>query len=129
MALAAQRVLGDLFSSLAIVLDRPFEVGDVIVFGHQTGTVEKIGIKTTRLRSIWDEQITCANSDLIESRIHNFKRMAERRVVFSLAVTYDTPTKTLERIPALLQDIIERQESTRFERAHFQRLGPRRNLA
>ena len=123
VALAAQRVLGDLFSSLAIVLDRPFEVGDVIVFGDQTGTVERIGIKTTRLRSIWGEQIICSNSDLIESRIHNFKRMAERRVVLSLAVTYDTPTKTLERIPALLQDIIERQESTRFERAHFQRLG------
>lgn len=99
VALAAQSVLSDLFSSLAIVLDRPFEVGDYIVFGSQSGTVEKIGIKTTRLRSLSGEQIVCANTDLLNSRIHNYKRMAERRIVFSLAVTYDTAVPKLERIP------------------------------
>lgn len=123
VALAAQRVLGDLFSSLAIVLDRPFEVGDVIVFGDQRGTVEKIGIKTTRLRSLTGEQIICANTDLIDSRIHNFKRMAERRVKFSLPVVYDTPTGLLEELPTLLKDIIEKQELTRFERAHLRTLA------
>jgi small-conductance mechanosensitive channel len=116
-------VLGDLFSSLAIVLDRPFEVGDFIVFDDKKGTVEKIGIKTTRLRSLSGEQIILANSDLLGSRIHNFKRMAERRVAFTLGISYDTPTSTLERIPSLLRRIIEDQELTRFERAHLQELG------
>jgi small-conductance mechanosensitive channel len=123
VALAAQSVLGDLFASLAIVLDRPFEVGDFIVFGDQRGRVEKIGIKTTRLRSVSGEQIVCANSDLINSRIHNYKRMAERRVLFGFGTTYDTPAEKLERIPALLKEIIEAQESTRFDRAHFQGFG------
>jgi len=123
VALAAQSVLGDLFSSLAIVLDRPFEVGDFIIFGDQQGTVEKIGIKTTRLRSLSGEQIVCANSDLINSRIHNFKRMAERRVLFTLGVTYDTPVAKLERIPVLLKEIIESQKLTRFDRAHFVGFG------
>jgi small-conductance mechanosensitive channel len=123
VALAAQSVLSDLFSSLAIVLDRPFEVGDFIVFGDQNGTVEKIGIKTTRLRSLSGEQIVCANSDLLNSRIHNYKRMAERRVVFSLTPTYDTPVAKLERIPSLVQAIVEGQDLTRFERAHFNAFG------
>jgi MscS family membrane protein len=123
VALAAQNMLGDLFSSLAIVLDRPFEVGDFIVFGDQTGTVEKIGIKTTRLRSLSGEQIICANSDLLNSRIHNYKRMAERRVVFSLTPTYDTPVTKLERIPSLVREIVDGQARTRFERAHFHAFG------
>ncbi|MGH6865797.1 MAG: mechanosensitive ion channel family protein, partial [Methyloceanibacter sp.] len=119
VALAAQSVLGDLFSSLAIVLDRPFEVGDFIVFGDQKGTVERIGIKTSRIRSLSGEQIVCSNTDLINSRIHNYKRMAERRVLFGLAVTYDTPQAKLERIPTLLKEIVESRELTRFDRAHF----------
>ena len=119
VALAAQNVLADLFSSLAIVLDRPFEVGDYIVFGDQSGTVEKIGIKTTRIRSLSGEQIVCANSDLLNSRVHNYKRMAERRIVFSLGVTYETPCDQLERIPGMLKQIIEAREQARFDRAHF----------
>jgi small-conductance mechanosensitive channel len=123
IALAAQNVLGDLFSSLAIVLDRPFEVGDFIVTGDQSGTVEKIGVKTTRLRSLSGEQLICANSDLINSRIHNYKRMAERRVLFSFGTTYDTPAEKLERIPELVKEIIEGQDLTRFDRAHLQGFG------
>jgi small-conductance mechanosensitive channel len=123
IALAAQNVLGDLLSSLAIVLDRPFEVGDFIVFGDQSGTVEQVGIKTTRLRSVSGEQIVCANSDLLGSRIHNYKRMTERRVVFSVGVVYETPLDKLERIPGLLQDIVQHQELARFERAHFASYG------
>ena len=123
VALAAQSVLSDLFSSLAIVLDRPFEVGDFIVFGQQSGTVERIGIKTTRLRSLSGEQIVCANSDLLNSRIHNYKRMAERRVLFTVRPTYQTPIDKLERIPALIEEIIEDQGLTRFERAHFHGFG------
>jgi small-conductance mechanosensitive channel len=123
VALAAQSVLGDLFSSLAIVLDRPFEVDDFIVFGDQSGTVEKIGIKTTRIRALSGEQIACSNSDLVKSRIHNFKRMNERRVVLVLGVTYDTPANTLEIIPQRVTDIIQAQENTRFDRAHFRSFG------
>ena len=123
VALAAQRVLGDLFSSLAIVLDRPFEVGDFIVFGEQKGTVEKIGVKTTRLRSLSGEQIVCANSDLLNSRIHNYKRMIERRVEFGFDVAYGTSPEKLAAIPVLLREIIETAELTRFDRAHFKALG------
>jgi small-conductance mechanosensitive channel len=123
VALAAQSVLGDLFSSLAIVLDRPFEVGDFIVFDNQSGTVEKIGIKTTRIRSLTGEQITCANSNLVTSRIHNFKRMHERRIVLVLGVTYDTPPDKLERIPGMVKQIIEAQDRARFDRAHFRGFG------
>jgi small-conductance mechanosensitive channel len=123
VALAAQSVLGDLFSSLAIVLDRPFEVGDFIVFGDQNGTVEKIGIKTTRIRALSGEQIAVSNSDLVATRVHNFKRMVERRIVLVLGVTYDTPPDTLERIPGMVKEIVEKQEQARFDRAHFRSFG------
>lgn len=123
VALAAQSVLGDLFSSLAIVLDRPFEVGDFIVFGDQSGTVEKVGIKTTRIRALSGEQIACSNTDLVKSRIHNFKRMAERRIVLVLGITYDTPAGKLERIPGMVKAIVEAQEQVRFDRAHFRSFG------
>ena len=123
VALAAQSVLGDLFSSLAIVLDRPFEVGDFIVFGDQNGTVEKIGIKTTRIRSLSGEQIACSNTDLMNSRVHNFKRMIERRVLFVLGTTYDTPQDKLESIPGTVREVVEAQELARFDRAHFRSFG------
>lgn len=125
VALAAQNVLGDLFASLAIVLDRPFEVGDFIVFGDgYMGTVERIGIKTTRIRALSGEQLVCANSDLLGSRVRNYKRMQERRVVFSVGVTYETPPDKLARIPQMLREIVEAQGSaTRFDRAHFQKFG------
>lgn len=123
VALAAQSVLGDLFSSLAIILDKPFEVGDTISFGNQMGTVEKIGIKTTRIRALTGEQIAVSNSDLVSSRVHNFKRMTERRVVLALGVTYDTPADKLERIPDMVKTIIEAQEAVRFDRAHFRSFG------
>jgi small-conductance mechanosensitive channel len=124
VALAAQSILGDLFASLAIVLDRPFEVGDFIVFGDdQRGTVERIGIKTTRIRSLSGEQIVCSNSDLLNSRIRNFKRMAERRVLFSIGVTYETPSDKLERIPEMIKEIVEGEERTRFDRSHFESFG------
>jgi small-conductance mechanosensitive channel len=123
VALAAQSVLGDLFSSLAIILDRPFEVGDFIVFGDQSGTVEKIGIKTTRIRALSGEQIAVSNSDLVKTRVHNFKRMKERRVVLVLGVTYDTPADKLERIPPMVTEIIEKQEQVRFDRTHFCSFG------
>jgi small-conductance mechanosensitive channel len=123
VALAAQSVLGDLFASLAIILDRPFEVDDFIVFGDQSGTVQKIGIKTTRIRALTGEQIACANSDLVKVPIHNFKRMSERRVVLVLGVTYDTSADKLERIPGMVKTLVEAQDKARFDRAHFRSFG------
>lgn len=123
IALALQNILGDLFSSLSIVIDKPFVVGDFIIVGEQLGTVEKIGLKTTRLRSLSGEQLVFSNSDLLSSRIRNFKRMGERRVVFAFGVTYQTPREKLERIPPVVRALIEAEELARFDRAHFKEFG------
>jgi small-conductance mechanosensitive channel len=123
VALAAQNVLGDLFASLSIVLDKPFVIGDFIIVGDQMGTIENIGLKTTRVRSLSGEQIVMSNTDLLKSRIRNYKRMQERRAVFSLGVVYQTPAAKLETVPAMLKEIVEAQEKVRFDRAHFREYG------
>ena len=123
VALAMQNILGDLFASLTIVLDKPFEVGDFLIVGDTLGTVERVGLKTTRLRSLSGEQIVVANGDLLGSRIRNYKRMQERRIVFSLGVAYNTSAEQLERIPDMVREIVEAQEYTRFDRTHFARFG------
>jgi small-conductance mechanosensitive channel len=123
VALAAQNVLGDLFASIAILLDKPFVVGDGIQVGDFNGTVEKIGVKTTRLRSVNGEEIVMGNSDLISSRIRNFKRLEERRVITQLGVEYDTPLEKVAAIPAMLKEIVARVPDTRFDRAHFTGFG------
>ncbi len=123
VALAVQNILGDLFASLSIVLDKPFVNGDFIVVGDMAGSVEHVGIKTTRIRSISGEQLVFSNSDLLQSRVRNFGRMEKRRVVFSLGVTYQTPAEKLERIPSLIRAAIETQENVRFDRSHFASYG------
>jgi small-conductance mechanosensitive channel len=123
IALAAQNILSDVFNSVSIVLDKPFEVGDFIVVGDFMGNVERIGVKTTRVRSLSGEQLIFANSDLINSRVKNYKRMNERRIVFSFGVIYQTPVDKLEKIPRMVREIIESIDQTRFDRAHFQNFG------
>jgi len=123
VALATQNILGDLFASLSIVLDKPFVVGDFLSIGEFLGSVEKVGIKTTRVRSLSGEQLIFSNNDLLNSRIRNFGRMFQRRVVFTLGVTYETPTEKLRRIPAIIRDAVEAHEKVRFDRAHFQKYG------
>ena len=123
VALAAQNILGDLFASMSIVLDKPFVIGDFIVVGELMGTVEYIGLKTTRVRSLSGEQIIFANSDLLNSRIRNYKRMQQRRVAFTLGVVYQTSPELLARIPGMVREIIEAQPTTRFDRAHFKEFG------
>jgi small-conductance mechanosensitive channel len=123
IALAVQNVLGDLFAALAIVLDKPFVVGDTITVDTFTGTVEHVGLKTTRLRSVNGEQLIFSNADLLKSRIRNFKRMEERRVLFVIGVTYDTPADTLARIPAMIREVIEAQQHVRFDRSHLTLYG------
>jgi small-conductance mechanosensitive channel len=108
---------------LAIVLDKPFVVGDTIAVDTLVGTVEHVGLKTTRIRSVNGEQLIFGNTDLLKSRIRNFKRMQERRVVFVVGVTYDTPADTVARISDMLREAVEAQEQVRFERAHFTSYG------
>jgi small-conductance mechanosensitive channel len=123
VALALQNVLGDLFASLSIVLDKPFVLGDFIIVGDFMGTVEHVGLKTTRIRSLSGEQIVFSNSDLLASRIRNYKRMNERRALFAVGVTYDTPSEKLRRIPEIIRSAVESQDQTRFDRSNFKQFG------
>ena len=123
VALAVQNILGDLFASLSIVIDKPFVIGDFIIVESVMGTVEHVGLKTTRLRSLDGEQIIVSNSDLLKTRIRNFKRMFERRVVFRFGVTYATTPQQLEKIPDLVKRIVQAQGKVRLERSHFATLG------
>jgi small-conductance mechanosensitive channel len=123
VALAVQNVLGDLFGALSIVLDKPFVVGDAIAVDTFEGTVEHIGLKTTRVRAGSGEQLIFSNADLLRSRIRNFKRMEERRVQFALLLPQDTSPDAVERLPALLRDVVSGQPDVRFDRAHFKRIG------
>jgi small-conductance mechanosensitive channel len=123
IALAVQNILGDIFASVAIVLDRPFVIGDFITVGDLMGTVEHIGIKTTRVRSLYGEQLVLANSQLLQSSIKNYKRMQERRVTFGFRVTHDTPRRAVAQIPGMVRAAVERQRDVRFDRAHFKGFG------
>lgn len=123
IALAAQNILGDLFNYFVIFFDRPFEIGDYIVIDDKKGTVEHIGIKTTRLKSLSGEQLIFSNSDLTNSRIHNFKRMDRRRIVFNVGVTYQTTTEQLKKIPSFIKQAVEHQEGTTLDRTHFASYG------
>ncbi len=123
IALAVQNILSDLFASLSIVLDKPFVLGDFVVVGDMAGSVENIGIKTTRIRSISGEQLVFSNADLLGSRVRNFGRMKERRVVVSLGVTYQTPADKLERLPGFIREAVEAQDQVRFDRSHFASYG------
>jgi small-conductance mechanosensitive channel len=123
VALALQNILGDLFAHISIILDKPFVLGDFIIVDNHLGTVEHIGIKTTRLRSLSGKQIVFANSDLLKSRIKNYKQMEERRAVFSLGVTYQTPAEKLAAIPGMIREAIEAQDLTRFDRSNLKEFG------
>lgn len=119
IALAAQAILGDLFSYFVIFFDRPFEIGDFIIINDKLGTVEYIGIKTTRLRTLGGEQLVCSNTFLTNSQVHNYKRMYQRRIVFKLGVTYQTTQEQLEMIPVIVKDIIVREDKVQFDRGNF----------
>lgn len=123
VALAAQNILGDLFASLSIVLDKPFVVGDFLIINEYLGSVEKVGIKTTRLRSLSGEQLVFSNNDLLNSRVRNYGRMFERRVVFSIGVTYQTSAEKVKKIPPMIRSIVDAKEQVRFDRAHFAKYG------
>lgn len=123
IALAVQNILSDLFASLSIILDKPFVIGDFIIVGELMGTVERIGLKTTRVRSLTGELIIFSNSDLLSSRVRNYKRMYERRIAFSIGVTYQTSPEMVEEIPVLIEGIVSGQSDVRFDRCHFKAFG------
>ena len=119
IAFAAQSILADIFCYFTIFFDRPFEIGDFIIAGSQMGTVEHIGVKTTRLRSLGGEELIFSNTDLTSARISNYKTMEKRRVLFQIGVTYDTSMDMLREIPRIVRTVIEKIPGTEFGRAHF----------
>lgn len=123
VALAVQNILGDLFCFIAIILDKPFEHGDFVVVGDLRGTVERIGIKTTRIRSLDGEQLVFSNNDLVSSRVRNYKRMEQRRVQFRIGVTYETSAASLRRIPEIITKVFESIPSVTLDRVHFADFG------
>lgn len=123
VALAVQSVLGDLLASLSILLDKPFVVGDYLAVDDLGGTVESIGLNSTRLTSLTGEQLVFSNKDLLQSRIRNYGRMEERRVLFRIGVVYGTPPDVVEKVPGMLRSAIESHELTRFNRSHFKEFG------
>jgi small-conductance mechanosensitive channel len=123
IALATQAILGDLFSYFVIFFDKPFEIGDFIIIGDKLGTVEHVGIKTTRIRSLSGEQLIFSNTDLTNSRVHNYKRMEKRRIVYAFRISYNTPMEKVSRIPGIIKQIISAQPDTQFDRAHLLSFG------
>ncbi len=123
IAFALQNILADLFSSFAIYLDKPFEAGDFIIVGAEMGTVERVGIKTTRLAALTGEEISIANRDLTSARVHNYKRMRERRIQMDFGITYETPAPTLAALPPLIRKMLSNIEGIRVDRVHFAGFG------
>jgi len=123
VALAVQSILGDLFASLSIMIDKPFVIGDYIKVGEFGGNVEQVGLKTTRVRSLLGEQLVFSNTDLLKSRLQNFGRMYERRGSFRIGILYETPRELVAKVPEMIREIVEAQEKTRFDRSHFKEFG------
>ena len=123
VALAAQNILGDIFAFVSIGFDKPFAIGDFLIIEDYVGVVEKIGMKTTRIRSLSGEQLVFSNADLLSSRIRNYKKMRERRILFNFGVTYQTSADRLKAIPKMVEEIIDAQPLARFDRAHFKSFG------
>lgn len=123
IAFALQGVLGDLFSSLSIYLDKPFRIGDFIMVGADSGVVEKIGIKTTRIRTLQGEELVISNTELTSARVQNFKKMDERRIAATFGILYETPHEKVKEVPQMIERIFESIEGARLDRAHMSEFG------
>jgi len=123
IAFALQNILGDMFASFSLYFDKPFKIGDFIVVGNDSGTVEKIGIKSTRITTLQGEELVCSNKELTEARVRNFGKMKERRVVFSLGLTYDTSSAKLKKVPGIIKKVFEKVKKANLSRVHFQKFG------
>ncbi len=123
IALAVQNILGDIFSSFSIYIDKPFKVGDFIQIGQDAGIVEKIGLKTTRIRTLHGEELVISNHELTSARVQNFKKMENRRVSFTIDLVYGTDLKQLDKVPEIIKQIIDTEEMAEFSRCHFKEYG------
>lgn len=123
VAFALQNILADLFNSFAIYFDQPFKIGDFISIGSESGEIKKIGLKTTRIKTLRGEELVVANSNLMNQNIHNFKKMLERRISFNFGIEYATPSQKLAKIPKIVANIIQKIPQTRFARCHFTEFG------
>lgn len=123
-ALAVQNVLGDTIAAMSIYVDRPFDIGDFVIVGEELGTVTHVGWRSSRIKALGGQQVVMPNADLAGSRIHNYGRMEERRVVTQLGIVYSTPLERVAEAAALLRDAVEAVEGVRFDRAHFKGFGP-----
>ena len=123
VALAVQNILGDLFASLSIAVDKPFEVGDFVIVGSAMGSIEHVGLKSTRIRSLGGEQIVMSNTDLLKQTISNYKRLMERRVVFVFRIPFDTSPDQAAEVPRIIERIVKSSDRLRFDRAHFRSFG------
>jgi len=123
IAFALQNVLGDVFAYFTIHFDKPFTIGDFIIMDGDMGVIEKVGIKSTRIRALSGEQLVISNKELTEKRVHNYKKMAERRISFNFSLLYETPSAKLEKIPQIMSDIFLVVKETRLDRAHFKEFG------
>ncbi len=123
VAFAIQNILGDIFASFSIYFDKPFQIGDFIIVGDDMGTVVKIGIKSTRMTSLTGEELVISNKELTESRIHNYKKMKERRIVFGFGVLYETPNEKLRKIPEIVGNIMSKMDLARLDRVNFKDFG------
>lgn len=123
IAFAMQNILGDIFSSFTIYFDKPFQVGDFIIVGEDMGVVKKIGVKSTRIQTLQGEELVMSNKELTEARVHNYKKMEKRRIVFSFGILYETPTEKIKKIPAIVKKIIDEIDIAETDRVHFKDFG------
>ena len=123
ISLALQSVFDDIFSFFSIVIDKPFEEGDFIIIGDEMGTVKNIGIKTTRIATLQGEELVMPNKELTTARLHNFRKLKERRIVFNVTVAYGTTPAQLKKIPGMVKDVVRKVKNVRFDRTHFTTMG------
>ncbi|MFZ3166616.1 MAG: mechanosensitive ion channel family protein [Candidatus Methanoperedens sp.] len=123
IAISLQNILSDIFASFSIYFDKPFQAGDFITFADESGTVKRIGLKSTRIQTLHGEELIVSNKQLIESKVHNYKRMELRRVVFNLGIRYETPNEKLEKIPVIIKKIMDNIKMAKFDRVHFVKFG------
>lgn len=119
IAIALQGILTDLFASITIYFDKPFRVGDFIVIGTDSGVVQKIGIKTSRIKTLQGQELVISNKELTDSRVNNYKRMEQRRIVFVFGILYETPTKKMRKIPKIVAEIFDKVDNADLDRVHF----------
>ncbi len=123
ISFALQSVLEDIFAFFSIYFDKPFEIGDFVIVGEEKGTIEKIGIKSTRIRTLQGQELVMSNRELTSKQIHNYRKMKERRIVFNFGITYETDYKKLKKVNKIVKKIFNNIKDARLDRVHFQDFG------